>query len=92
MSKQIDLTQPLTDAEVQYLVDRCDWASIERNRAYLAGLEYSPAEVDPLAANSVETALPVSQNPDGSNEGDVVPPVPPGDGDVPPAGEAEQPK
>lgn len=40
MSRQIDLTKPLTDEDRQYLVDRADTVSLERNAALVAGSNF----------------------------------------------------
>lgn len=58
MSRQIDLTQPLSDEDRQYLEERADAAALARNAAYLAGKEFSSSDmaVDPLEANSLENA------------------------------------
>jgi hypothetical protein len=41
MSRQIDLTKPLSDADRQYLLERSDNVSLERNAANVAGLNFS---------------------------------------------------
>jgi SAP domain len=37
MSRQIDITQPLSDEDRQYLVDRHHVVALERNAAFVAG-------------------------------------------------------
>lgn len=41
MSRQIDLTQPLSDDDKQYLVDRADRVALEQNAAWTAGQEFT---------------------------------------------------
>lgn len=58
MSRQIDITQPLSAEDRQYLEERCDNYALAQNAAYLRGEEFSSSDlaVDPLKANSLENA------------------------------------
>lgn len=58
MSRQIDITQPLSDEDRQYLEDRCATHLLIQNAALVAGQEFSSSDlaVDPLVANSLEQA------------------------------------
>jgi hypothetical protein len=58
MSRQIDITQPLSDEDRVYLEERCDNYALAQNAAFLKGEEFSSSDlaVDPLEAYSLENA------------------------------------
>lgn len=58
MSRIIDLEQPLSDEDKQYLVERGQEILIARNEAFLTGREFSMDDhaVDPLEVYSLENA------------------------------------
>lgn len=74
MSRQIDLSAPLTDEDRQYLVDRADFTSIARNEAALAGRQFESSDLagDPLEAHSLENA---TDTPPAEAEPEVVEPA-----------------
>jgi hypothetical protein len=58
MSRQIDITQPLSDEDRKYLEDRCEWSKLAQNEALLKGHEFVEAVVaaDPLEQDTLEQA------------------------------------
>ena len=66
MSRQIDLTKPLSDEDRQYLVDRADTVALEQNAAWTAGREFAdeggkhgaPPDADPPADPDTGSPLP----------------------------------
>lgn len=58
MSRQVDLTKPLSDEDRQYLIERADNRSLEINAAHVAGAE---------ASNPVDT----SSNDQGGDPADL---------------------
>lgn len=53
MAREIDLTQPLSDADRQYLVDRCMWHKLAQNEQYLADGEVQSSGTANEAKNLV---------------------------------------
>lgn len=42
MAREIDITKPLSDADRQYLIDRCAWHKLDQNAQYVQDGELTP--------------------------------------------------
>ena len=60
MSRQIDITKPLSPEDRKYLEDRTEWRMLAENAALLKGQEFTASEpvVEHTAQDSLEHATP----------------------------------
>ena len=82
MSRQIDLTQPLTDADRQYLVDRCRWEDLRladadhpvpegRHPNTTPSAVDTPTALSPADVGTQNAELPAKPLPESSTEAEA---------------------